>query len=154
MSDGLRRLEQRADWVLVEGARAGGLPLSAQYTFADWVQQEQLPVILVVGIKLGCINHAVLTAQAVQAGLMLAGWITNDVTPPGRRHQNTRPRCAVCCRRRCWAKSRICRRPGGRRWGSIWISACWRSGVWLIGNNAGSYDPALAFMAVMQALSR
>lgn len=43
-----------------------------------------------VGIKLGCINHAVLTAQAVQqAGLTLAGWIANDVTPPGRRHQNT-----------------------------------------------------------------
>ena len=89
-------------------------PLSAQYTFADWVQHEQLPVIPVVGIKLGCINHAVLTAQAVQqAGLTLAGWIANDVTPPGRRHQEYPPRCAVCCRRRCWAKSRICRRPSG-----------------------------------------
>lgn len=62
--------------------------MSAEYTFADWVRQEQLPVILVVGIKLGCINHAVLTAQAVQqAGLTLAGWIANDVAPPGRRHQ-------------------------------------------------------------------
>ncbi|MEX0633279.1 dethiobiotin synthase [Serratia ureilytica] len=105
-------------------ARAGGLPLSAEYTFADWVQQEQLPVILLVGIKLGCINHAVLTAQAVQqAGLTLAGWIANDVAPPGRRHQEW-PRCAACCRRRCWAKSRTCRRLSGRRWGSIWISAC------------------------------
>ena len=55
---------------------------------ADWVQIEQLPVILVVGVKLGCINHAMLTAQAVQqAGLRLAGWIANDVVAPGRRHQ-------------------------------------------------------------------
>jgi len=44
-------------------------------------------VILVVGVKLGCINHAILTAQAVQqAGLTLAGWVANDVLPPGKRH--------------------------------------------------------------------
>ena len=44
-------------------------------------------MILVVGVKLGCINHAMLTAQAVQqAGLKLAGWVANDVTPPGKRH--------------------------------------------------------------------
>lgn len=88
LSAGLRHLEQRADWLLVEGAGGWFTPLSEQHTFADWVQQEQLPVILVVGIKLGCINHALLTAQAVQqAGLTLAGWIANDVTAPGKRHQ-------------------------------------------------------------------
>ena len=84
---GLRVLEQKADWVLVEGAGGWYTPLSATCTFADWVQREQLPVILVVGVKLGCINHAVLTAQAVQqAGLKLVGWIANDVIPPGKRH--------------------------------------------------------------------
>ncbi|EFE93911.1 dethiobiotin synthase [Serratia odorifera] len=88
LSAGLRRLEQRADWLLVEGAGGWYTPLSETQTFADWVQQEQLPVLLVVGMKLGCINHALLTAQAVQqAGLTLAGWIANDVAPPGRRHQ-------------------------------------------------------------------
>lgn len=87
LSAGLRQLEQRADWLLVEGAGGWFTPLSEQQTFADWVQQEQLPVILVVGIKLGCINHALLTAQAIQqAGLHLAGWIANDVTEPGKRH--------------------------------------------------------------------
>ncbi|MRS13872.1 ATP-dependent dethiobiotin synthetase BioD [Enterobacteriaceae bacterium RIT691] len=87
LSDGLRTLEKRANWVLVEGAGGWYTPLAATYTFADWVQQEQLPVILVVGVKLGCINHAVLTAQAVQqAGLSLVGWIANDVVPPGQRH--------------------------------------------------------------------
>ena len=88
MSAGLRALEQQADWVLVEGAGGWFTPLSDTQTFADWVQAEQLPVILVVGVKLGCINHAMLTAQAVQqAGLRLAGWIANDVVAPGKRHQ-------------------------------------------------------------------
>lgn len=88
LSAGLRELEARAEWVLVEGAGGWFTPLSPTLTFADWVGTEQLPVILVVGVKLGCINHAMLTAQAVrQAGLPLAGWIANDITPPGRRHQ-------------------------------------------------------------------
>lgn len=88
MSRGLRALEAKADWVLVEGAGGWYTPLSSSTTFADWVKAEQLPVILVVGVKLGCINHAVLTAQAIQqAGLTLAGWIANDVVPPGKRHQ-------------------------------------------------------------------
>ncbi|QIR28307.1 dethiobiotin synthase [Kluyvera genomosp. 3] len=87
LSAGLRALEAQADWVLVEGAGGWFTPLSPTLTLADWVRDEQLPVILVVGVKLGCINHAVLTAQAVQqAGLRLAGWIANDVVPPGRRH--------------------------------------------------------------------
>ena len=87
LSAGLRALEAQADWVLVEGAGGWFTPLSPTLTLADWVLDEQLPVILVVGVKLGCINHAVLTAQAVQqAGLRLAGWIANDVLPPGRRH--------------------------------------------------------------------
>lgn len=88
LSDGLRALERQADWVLVEGAGGWFTPLSERHTFADWVREETLPVILVVGVKLGCINHAMLTAQAVrQAGLRLAGWIANVVQPPGRCHQ-------------------------------------------------------------------
>ena len=87
MSAGLRALEKQADWVLVEGAGGWLTPLSPTLSFADWVQTEQLPVILVVGVKLGCINHALLTAQAIrQAGLTLVGWVANDVTPPGKRH--------------------------------------------------------------------
>ncbi|MGE0971301.1 dethiobiotin synthase [Klebsiella sp. WOUb02] len=88
LSAGLRELEKQADWLLVEGAGGWFTPLSETLSFADWVQEERLPVILVVGIKLGCINHALLTAQAVrQAGLPLAGWIANDVQPPGKRHR-------------------------------------------------------------------
>ncbi|RLM25759.1 dethiobiotin synthase [Brenneria alni] len=88
LSAGLKALETEADWLLVEGAGGWFTPLSARETFADWVVQEQLPVILVVGIKLGCINHALLTANAVQqAGLALVGWIANDIVLPGKRHQ-------------------------------------------------------------------
>ena len=87
MSAGLRTLEKQTDWLLVEGAGGWFTPLSDTFTFADWVAAERLPVILVVGVKLGCINHAMLTAQAIaQAGLTLAGWVANDVVPPGRRH--------------------------------------------------------------------
>lgn len=49
--------------MLVEGAGGWFTPLSETLTFADWAQAEQLPVILVVGVKLGCINHAMLTAR-------------------------------------------------------------------------------------------
>lgn len=88
MSAGLRTLEAQAEWLLVEGAGGWFTPLSETFTYADWVIQEQLPVILVVGVKLGCINHAMLTAQAIrQAGLRLAGWIANDVVAPGARHR-------------------------------------------------------------------
>lgn len=88
LSAGLAALEPLADWVQVEGAGGWFTPLSETATFADWVRETQLPVILVVGVKLGCINHALLTAQAIQAaGLPFAGWIANDVQPPGKRHQ-------------------------------------------------------------------
>ena len=88
LSDGLRHLEPLADWVVVEGAGGWYTPLTADYTFADWVMAEQLPVVLVVGMRLGCINHAVLTAQAItQSGLHLAGWIANDVQETGKHHQ-------------------------------------------------------------------
>lgn len=87
MSAGLRSLEKQADWLLVEGAGGWYTPLSETFTFADWVAAERLPVILVVGVKLGCINHAMLTARAIaQAGLTLTGWIANDVVAPGKRH--------------------------------------------------------------------
>lgn len=87
MSQGLRNLERQANWVLIEGAGGWYTPLSQSTTFADWVKAEQLPVIVVVGVKLGCINHARLTVEAILArGLTLAGWIANQIQPPSQRH--------------------------------------------------------------------
>ncbi|MFB6422033.1 MAG: dethiobiotin synthase [Candidatus Malihini olakiniferum] len=88
MSRGLTKLTTKADLVLVEGAGGWFTPLTPKHTFADWVSSERLPVILVVGVKLGCINHALLTAQAVaHAKLSLAGWIANYIQPVWRWHQ-------------------------------------------------------------------
>lgn len=88
MSAGLSELAKKADWLLTEGAGGWYTPLSDKTTFAEWVTAEQLPVILVVGMRLGCINHAMLTVDAIdKAGVPLGGWIANDVQPPGARHQ-------------------------------------------------------------------
>ncbi|WP_246864729.1 dethiobiotin synthase [Spongiibacter thalassae] len=69
-----------ADMVLVEGAGGWRVPLSGRETMADLAVALQAPVILVVGLKLGCINHALLTVEAIQRdGLVLAGWIANQI---------------------------------------------------------------------------
>lgn len=88
MSQGLAALRAKAEWVLVEGAGGWFTPLSETFSFDQWVINEQLPVILVVGVKLGCINHALLTAHAVTAaGLSLVGWVANCIVAPGERHK-------------------------------------------------------------------
>jgi dethiobiotin synthetase len=62
------------------------VPLSDTWDTADLAVDLQLPVMLVVGLRLGCINHALLTAEAVRArGLRLAGWVANTVDPHGAR---------------------------------------------------------------------
>jgi len=76
------RLAARTDSVVVEGAGGWLVPVGPHATLADIALDFALPVILVVGMRLGCINHALLTAQAVAAsGLTLAGWIANDPGP-------------------------------------------------------------------------
>lgn len=71
-----------ADAVVVEGVGGFCVPLSAQFDTADLARQLDLPVILVVGLRLGCINHALLTAEAIRArGLTLAGWVANGIDP-------------------------------------------------------------------------
>lgn len=74
------QLTQQADAVIVEGVGGFCVPLTEQLTTADLAQQLGLPVILVVGMRLGCINHALLTAEAIAArGLVLAGWVANTI---------------------------------------------------------------------------
>lgn len=79
-------LRQQADVVLVEGVGGFRVPLGPDHDTADLAVAFGLPVILVVGLRLGCINHALLTAEAIAArGLPLAGWIANQVDPHMRR---------------------------------------------------------------------
>lgn len=71
-----------AEAVVVEGAGGFHVPLSDTATGADLAQALALPVVLVVGLRLGCLNHALLTAEAIRArGLTLAGWVANQVDP-------------------------------------------------------------------------
>ncbi|WP_275098350.1 dethiobiotin synthase [Sedimenticola hydrogenitrophicus] len=82
------QLAEGADRVLVEGAGGWCVPLGADRTLADLAVSLGLPVILVVGLRLGCINHALLSAEAIRAsGLPLAGWIGNQVDPAMRERE-------------------------------------------------------------------
>ena len=57
-------------------------PMSEEKSFADWIVSHKMPLVLVVGIKDGCVNHALLTVQAIkQLGVPLLGWVANRITP-------------------------------------------------------------------------
>lgn len=77
---------------LIEGAGGWLLPLNDEQLLSDWVAHHKLPVIMVVSIKLGCLNHALLTAQAIKnSGCELIGWIANfnqGETEVGRENLN------------------------------------------------------------------
>lgn len=71
-----------AEQIVVEGVGGWLVPLNEQQTVADLAQLLALPVVLVVGLRLGCINHALLTATAIQArGLEIVGWVANQIDP-------------------------------------------------------------------------
>ena len=75
-------LAAMADVVVVEGAGGFLVPVSAHQSMADLAVKLDLPVVLVVGMRLGCINHALLTVEAIKArGLKLAGWVANQIEP-------------------------------------------------------------------------
>lgn len=77
-----RELAAQADVVIVEGAGGLLVPLNSQQDSADLAKELDLPVILVVGMRLGCLNHALLTQEVIAArGLTLAGWVANVVDP-------------------------------------------------------------------------
>lgn len=82
LTDAARRLGQRADWLVVEGVGGFRVPFDDVHDSADLAVALGLPVVLVVGMRLGCLNHALLTADAIRArGLALAGWVGNTVDP-------------------------------------------------------------------------
>ena len=68
--------------LLIEGAGGWLLPISSQRYLADWVAEQGLPVLLVVGMKLGCLNHAMLTVREIErSGCQLLGWVANCIDP-------------------------------------------------------------------------
>ena len=82
LADRYRELAKLADVVVVEGAGGFHVPLNDAETGADLALALALPVVMVVGLRLGCLNHALLTQEAIQArGLRFAGWIANRIDP-------------------------------------------------------------------------
>jgi dethiobiotin synthetase len=82
LADACRRAGRGADFTVVEGAGGWRVPLNAQETLADVARLLALPVVLVVGLRLGCLNHALLSVEAIRAdGLELAGWVANPIDP-------------------------------------------------------------------------
>jgi dethiobiotin synthetase len=80
--DSFRRLQQKSPWIVVEGVGGWMVPLGECLTMAEVARALGLPVILVVGLRLGCLNHALLTAEAIRrADIPLAGWVANRIDP-------------------------------------------------------------------------
>ena len=77
-----KQLQTQVDVVVVEGVGGFRVPLNEREDAAAMAQRLGLPVILVVGLRLGCLNHALLTQEAIAAeGLALAGWVANRIDP-------------------------------------------------------------------------
>ncbi len=82
IAESFARLRALAEVVVVEGVGGWRVPLNEREDAADLARRLGLPVILVVGMRLGCLNHALLSAAAVEAsGLKLAGWVANRIDP-------------------------------------------------------------------------
>jgi len=83
-----RTLEQQADYVVVEGVGGWYVPLNSHHSVATLAKSLGMPVIMVVAMRLGCLNHARLTAEAIAAsGLVLAAWVANGIDPGLRSPQ-------------------------------------------------------------------
>ena len=81
MINAFQNIQKHADCVVVEGAGGLLIPLNKDEDLAGFAKKIDLPIILVVGMKLGCLNHALLTYEAIKArNLQIAGWIANSLT--------------------------------------------------------------------------
>ena len=99
------RLRALADTVVVEGVGGWSAPLSATLDQVDVVRALRLPVVMVVGMRLGCLNHARLTARAIAAdGCELVGWIANHVDPGMERQDENFELLRARLQAPCWGR--------------------------------------------------
>ncbi|WP_343128003.1 dethiobiotin synthase [Buchnera aphidicola (Takecallis taiwana)] len=78
LSHTLQSIQKKANWILIEGIGGWATPIFRNITLSEWIKKENIPVMLVIAIKLGCINHAILTSESiVKSGLKFAGWFAN-----------------------------------------------------------------------------
>ena len=82
MLNAFKKVRENSDAIVVEGVGGFKVPFHDGKTSADFARDMDLPIVLVVGMRLGCINHALLTVEAIQSrGLQLAGWVANTLGP-------------------------------------------------------------------------
>jgi dethiobiotin synthetase len=82
MLNAYKAVREKSDAIVVEGVGGFKVPFHDGKTSADFAQDMGLPIVMVVGMRLGCINHALLTVEAIQTrGLRLAGWVANTIGP-------------------------------------------------------------------------
>ena len=81
-------VKNNSELSLIEGAGGWRLPLNDTEHLSDFVQQQNMQVIVVVGMKLGCLNHALLTIEAIKSdGLHITGWVANQLATPMAHYQ-------------------------------------------------------------------
>ena len=107
-----QRLKVLAEAVVVEGVGGWDAPLATSIFQADVVRALQLPVVMVVGLRLGCLNHARLTARAIAAdGCELVGWIANHVDPAMDRQDENFELLGNRIAAPCWGRLPYCALP-------------------------------------------
>ena len=106
------RLQSLADAIVVEGVGGWLAPLSATLDQFDVVRVLRLPVVMVVGMRLGCLNHARLTARAIaDDGCELVGWIANHVDPDMERQDENFELLRARLQTPCWGRLPFCSAP-------------------------------------------
>ena len=97
------RLADRSDALIVEGVGGWAAPFSPSLMQADLVRALRVPTVLVVGLRLGCLNHALLSARAIAAdGIHLAGWIASHVDPAMERVEDNLAMLRARLPAPCW----------------------------------------------------
>lgn len=119
ISNGLANLTEKVDHVVVEGTGGWRSLMNDLRPLSEWVVQEQLPVLMVVGIQEGCINHALLTAQRspTTGCRSLAGWLTES-TQDWRIMRKSLMCWVKNFRHRSLVNCLICRAPNSVNWGN------------------------------------
>lgn len=117
------RLAARADVVVVEGAGGWRVPLNETEDMADLAQALGLPVLLVVGLRLGCLNHAILTAEAIAGrGLPWAGWVGNAIDPEMAQQAANLDTLRARLPRPCLGVQRYCADPAAAADALPWLT--------------------------------
>lgn len=112
IASAFQRLQTVAQTVVVEGVGGWDAPLATTLYQADVVRALQLPVVMVVGLRLGCLNHARLTARAIAAdGCELVGWIANHVDPAMDRQDENFELLGNRINAPCWGRLPYCATP-------------------------------------------